>query len=285
MDTNWLDAVERISRAASIAAPPVVLAVGGWVIQRQLQSRTVSRDYVRLAVTLLQDPDQSKVPPELREWAVDLLDANSPTKLNAKAKDSLKSGAATLPSFSFVPSTALTPALKTELETSLKAFQAYLVELGFSSAMRPVSVEISAGTEAVLRAAARAEGLHLDAESSEHLQEAAKVHPNFKMTMNAAVWRGSNDNEFVASAMDQFDHLGQVWIAFAKGTDPARNRRFQESAMRKIVLRWPGTLSLPIMPTGAIPLKSDLLRTPSGYVVDPSAASRYQVAGVVSPTH
>jgi len=80
-----LDAIERISRMASIAAIPIVLATGGWIIQRQLQNQTVSRDYVQLALTILQSPDQSKVPPELREWAVDLLNDNSPTKLNAKA--------------------------------------------------------------------------------------------------------------------------------------------------------------------------------------------------------
>src|SRR5215472_12871311 len=90
--TTWLDAVERISRVVSIAAIPVVLAVGGWIIQRQVQNQTVSRDYVQLAVTILQNPDQSKVPPELREWAVDLLNDNSPTKLNPTALSSLKSG-------------------------------------------------------------------------------------------------------------------------------------------------------------------------------------------------
>ena len=83
MDGGWLDTAERISRMASIAALPIILAIGGWVIQRQLQNRTVSRDYVQLALTILQNPDQSKVAPELREWAVELLNANSPTKLKA----------------------------------------------------------------------------------------------------------------------------------------------------------------------------------------------------------
>jgi hypothetical protein len=39
--TKWLDAAERISRVVSIAAIPVVLAVGGWIIQRQFQNQTV----------------------------------------------------------------------------------------------------------------------------------------------------------------------------------------------------------------------------------------------------
>jgi hypothetical protein len=144
--TTRLDAAERISRVVSIAAIPVVLAVGGWIIQRQFQNQTVSRDYVQLAVTILQNPDRSKVPPELREWAVDLLNDNSPTKLNAKALASLKSGTVTLPSLNFIPSSALTPDLESQLERTLIAFQSYLEKLGYPPATRAVSVEITSGT-------------------------------------------------------------------------------------------------------------------------------------------
>src|SRR5258708_23849036 len=118
----------------------------------------------------------------------------------------------------------------------------------------------------VLRAAAEAEGMHVDAASSNELEKMAKAIPGAKMTMNAAVWRGSNDDEAVASAMDQHDHLGQVWIMFFSGKDPTLASRFRESATRQIMLRWPETLSLPIMPTGAIPLYSDLIRTPHVYL-------------------
>lgn len=131
---------------------------------------------------------------------------------------------------------------------------------------------------ALLRATAAPEGMHVDAESSEDLKAEAKVSPNFEMTMKAAVWRGSNDDEAVASAMDQFDHLGRVWITFSRGKDPTLTSKFRENAVRKIMLRWPGTLSLPIMPTGAIPLAQDLIRTPSGYVVNPSEAHKYDMA-------
>jgi hypothetical protein len=131
---------------------------------------------------------------------------------------------------------------------------------------------------AVLRTAAETEGMHLDAASSEELKREAAVSPAFKMTMNATVWRGANDAEAIASAMDQPDHLGQVWISFFTGKDPALNSRLREGAMREIMQRWPDTLSLPIMPTGAIPLHRDLTRTPSGYVVNPSEAHKYDVA-------
>lgn len=77
--------------------------------------------------------------------------------------------------------------------------------------------------------------------------------------------------------MDQHDHLGQVWITFSRGEDPALSSKFRERAMRVIELRRPDTLSLPIMPAGAIPLRADLVRTPAGYIVKPSESDKYQV--------
>lgn len=137
----------------------------------------------------------------------------------------------------------------------------------------------------VLRAAAEVEGMHVDAESDTDLVSEATVSPNFQMTMKAAVWRGSNDDEAVASAMDQFDHLGQVWLMFSRGEDPAMATRFRERAMHDIMLQWPGTLSLPIMPTGAIPLHRDLIRTPTGYIVNPSEAHKYDLVATKMPPH
>jgi hypothetical protein len=137
----------------------------------------------------------------------------------------------------------------------------------------------------VLRAAAEAEGMHVDAASSQELKQQAEAIPAPEMTVHAAVWRGPNDDELVASAMDQQDHLGQVWLMFSRGKDPALTSRFRERVMREIMLQWPGTLPLPIMPTGAIPLYGDLLRTPNGYIVNPSEAHKYRLAAKDSRPH
>jgi hypothetical protein len=79
--------------------------------------------------------------------------------------------------------------------------------------------------------------------------------------------------------MDYRDHLGLIWIAFSRGNDPALADRFREGAMREIIMRWPDTVSLPIMPTGAIPLHRDLVRTPEGYIVNPAEAHKYDRVG------
>lgn len=121
---------------------------------------------------------------------------------------------------------------------------------------------------------ARADGFHVDAATPEELKAQSDVSP---ITLNATVWRGANDEEPIASAMDFKDHIGRVWLSFSLGEDPGRSSDFRSKLMLQIEKIWPGTMSLPIMPNGAIPLTNDLRRTPSGYVVKPSAAEKYRV--------
>ncbi len=123
----------------------------------------------------------------------------------------------------------------------------------------------------VLREVSEARGYHVDAWSDGELRHISEVTP---ITFNASVWRG-NDEESMASAMDFSDRLGRVWISFPKGEDPQRSTEFRDALIPKIQERWPETASLPIMPNGAIPLPDDLVRTPSGYKIKPSEASRY----------
>lgn len=125
----------------------------------------------------------------------------------------------------------------------------------------------------LLRKKAEAHGYHVDAASPEELRQLSEISP---ITLNAAVWRGE-DEEVVASAMDFADRIGRVWISFPKGDDASRFKQFREELMPEVQRLWPRTASLPIMPTGAIPLTNDLVRTPSGYEVNPATKSKYQL--------
>ena len=124
----------------------------------------------------------------------------------------------------------------------------------------------------LLHAVAKTHGYHVDAVSPAELQRMSAVSP---MTLSVAVWRG-DDEEVVASAMDFQDHIGRVWLTFDKGQNPQRLRNFRSDLMPQVQRRWPTTASLPIMPSGAIPLTDDLVRTPGGYEVKPTAKSKYQ---------
>ena len=126
---------------------------------------------------------------------------------------------------------------------------------------------------ALMTEKAEAAGLHVDAATDEELKTLSAVSPQ---TFNATVWRGRDDEEQIASAMDFQDRLGRVWISFFLGEDPARSRQFRDAVMPAVKEAWPDTASLPIMPNGAIPLTEDLVRTSRGYIVKPSSAAKYE---------
>ncbi|MEP6921579.1 MAG: hypothetical protein ABI967_10685 [bacterium] len=96
MGAKW-ETAERLARTLSIVAIPVVLAIGGWIIQQRIQNQAVSRDYVQLAVSILKEPESAKVDPDMRAWAVQLLNDNSPTRFTPKFTEQLKTGQVQLP--------------------------------------------------------------------------------------------------------------------------------------------------------------------------------------------
>jgi len=83
---------EKIARILSLIAIPVVIAIVGWIIQNRLSEQNLSQEYVKLAVSILEKPRTSEAPAGLRDWAVDLLNQNSPTKFGADTIRQLKSG-------------------------------------------------------------------------------------------------------------------------------------------------------------------------------------------------
>lgn len=130
---------------------------------------------------------------------------------------------------------------------------------------------------AILRQVSQADGLHVDAQSESSLRQTAEVIPEAKKTLHATVWRGTEDEHAEAVIMDVHDHLGLVWIAFMRGEDPAAAIRFRERVMHRIRLRWPETMSLPVMPTGSIPNRDQLVKSSSGYKLDPAHVASYDV--------
>ena len=88
--------VERITRVLSLLAIPVAIAIAGALIQASVARRSVSQQYVQVAVSIL--TSRENIEPNLRSWAVDLLDENSPTHLGDTVKKKLKEGSLILPS-------------------------------------------------------------------------------------------------------------------------------------------------------------------------------------------
>jgi hypothetical protein len=143
--STW-ETVERVAKTLSILAIPVVLAIGGWIIQQRLQDKTLSRDYVQLAVSILKEPRSANEDPQMRTWAVQLLNDNSPTKFSAQVFEQLKSGTAQLPQ-SFNVTQVAPPTTSTATQPREEA-----VDLEVKGFQFIVSKDVDAALEAFAKA-------------------------------------------------------------------------------------------------------------------------------------
>lgn len=82
--------------APSIAAGifAFIVAYAGHSIQKKTAEATLSREYVEIALPILRDKDADA---ELKEWALDTINANAPTKLPPSLREKLKKGTAVFP--------------------------------------------------------------------------------------------------------------------------------------------------------------------------------------------
>ena len=78
------------SIAASIAVP-LILAVVGYMVQRQIATEGLKKDYVQIAASILKENPNGQEK-ELRKWAVEVLDRNADIPFSSNAKASLEKG-------------------------------------------------------------------------------------------------------------------------------------------------------------------------------------------------
>lgn len=99
MQRTKTDVIEQWARIASAIFIPIILACGGWKIQRTIAEQSTSKDYVHIAVGILAaQGDDDPVDDVLRNWAVDLLVLYAPIPLDEDAEAQLRSGEIVLPS-------------------------------------------------------------------------------------------------------------------------------------------------------------------------------------------
>lgn len=92
-----LDTLEKYARILSLIAIPLVLGIIGYWVQKNLGDKNLNREYVELAVGILTE-EEKEVPNEIRSWAVDMLNENSPTKFEKETLERLKTGEISLQS-------------------------------------------------------------------------------------------------------------------------------------------------------------------------------------------
>lgn len=91
LDDPKFERAKNMATIVSAIAIPIVLAVAGYFVQRELSNEGLKKDYVGIAAGILKE-DATKQEPELRTWAVKVLDDNSPVPFSKKAKEGLIAG-------------------------------------------------------------------------------------------------------------------------------------------------------------------------------------------------
>ena len=94
MPADRLETVKAYSMIFASVAVPILIAVFGWLAQTGASERGANKEYVQMALTILQD---NKSTPELRSWAASVMDNLSPVPLSASLRQKLSSGDLALP--------------------------------------------------------------------------------------------------------------------------------------------------------------------------------------------
>lgn len=79
---------KQIAQIASALAIPVVLALIGYFVQSSLADAGLKKDYVQMALGVLKD-QPTKENEQLRQWAIAVLDKNSPVAIPSTLKAQL----------------------------------------------------------------------------------------------------------------------------------------------------------------------------------------------------
>ena len=79
-DTNLIVTI------TSTITTPLVVAVFGWYMQSSIAAKGIDKDYMAIAVNILNNPDSNK---SLKDWAIRVLDKNSPVPISKDVESEL----------------------------------------------------------------------------------------------------------------------------------------------------------------------------------------------------
>jgi hypothetical protein len=94
MAKDALDKAKDIAQILSFIAVPILVAGISFAVQTGLNEREVRKDYVQMSLKILSSKD---TPPELRQWAVSIVNASAPAPLPERAEEGLIAGTTIMP--------------------------------------------------------------------------------------------------------------------------------------------------------------------------------------------
>lgn len=90
MSANKLDNLAKVVSMLASIAVPVTIGFVGWGVQRTIAEQGLRKDYTDIALRVLTQDQSAK--PDLRQWAIDILDKNAPLPFSADVRRQLLGG-------------------------------------------------------------------------------------------------------------------------------------------------------------------------------------------------
>jgi hypothetical protein len=94
MKIETLKKAKEVAAIFALVAVPIIVAWGTQMIQNRISEEGMRKDYVALAIGILTKKKDEQPDIELRQWAVEIVDKNSPVHLPASLKTKLGMGGA-----------------------------------------------------------------------------------------------------------------------------------------------------------------------------------------------
>ena len=86
---DWWDKWHIIANSVAVLLIPALVGFFGYQINAAVKDKEISQKYVELAIGILKGaPDKES--PALREWAISVVNVNSPVQIDPKVREELK---------------------------------------------------------------------------------------------------------------------------------------------------------------------------------------------------
>lgn len=83
-----LDVWLKITQMISMLIIPLMIAFVGWFVQKSISDSNTQKDYIGIAVQILNDPMRAD-DPDLKKWAMNIIEKYSPIEFTPEAKSQL----------------------------------------------------------------------------------------------------------------------------------------------------------------------------------------------------
>lgn len=105
---DTLGKVQAVANIAAAVIVPLLVAYIGWQVQLKATDSNNSSEFVGMALKILAD-ESKKAPPELRAWAIAVVDSKSPVPLSKNLSSEILAGNIPLRSYLPAPNELMEP--------------------------------------------------------------------------------------------------------------------------------------------------------------------------------